>query len=52
MHIHGFGAVLFDHVIGESCGSGIFGLHWFWWLRMAYFVEGDAERDGFLPIEE
>jgi hypothetical protein len=52
MHIHGFGSFLFDHVIGESCGSGIIGLHWCWWLRMANFIEGDAERNGFLLVEE
>ena len=51
-HIHGFGALLLDIVVGDAGGSGIVSDHWSRSLVMAEFFEGISFRDGFLAIDE
>ena len=42
-HVHGFGAFLFDGVVGEAGGRGVVSLDGRGWLWVAKFFEGDTE---------
>ena len=45
VHVDGFGAFLFDRVVGESCAGGVVGLDGRGRLRMTKFFEGGADWD-------
>ena len=52
-HVDGFGAALFDSVIGNAGGAGVIGLDGSGWLGMPHFVECGAEPDPiFCVVEE
>ena len=46
----GFGAALFDGLVGYSRGSGVFNLDGRGRLRVAHFMEGSADAAGFAGI--
>jgi hypothetical protein len=50
-HVDGFGAFLFDGVIGKSLGSRVINLHGGGWLRMTHFLESGVNGNGFLAID-
>jgi hypothetical protein len=43
-HINGFGATLFDLVVGYSGSDGVVGLDRSCWLRVSHFVCSSAEH--------
>ena len=49
-HVVGFGAALFDGLVGDSRGSGVVNLDWRGRLRVAHFMEGSADAAGFAGI--
>jgi hypothetical protein len=40
-HVHDFGSLMFDGVVGNARGACIVGLNWCCLLGVAHFVEGD-----------
>lgn len=51
-HVHGFGALLFDGVVGNAVGCGIVGGERSGTLFVAKFFKGDSFRDSLLAIEK
>ena len=51
-HVHGFGALLFDGIVGNASGCGIVSYNWSGILGMAKFFESDAFGDGVLAIDK
>ena len=51
-HVDGFGAALFDGVIGDASGASVVGLDWSGRLRVAHFEQCGAEHGGVFGIVE
>ena len=51
-HVDGFGALLFDTVIGNASCGAVAGLDWRRWLWMPEFFETSAQGEGFFATVE
>jgi len=51
-HVHSFGPLLFDGVVGDAGSGGVVGGDGGWSLRVSKLFEGDSFRDGVLSIDE
>ena len=52
MHVNGFGAFLFDGIIGDARGCAVVSLDGGRWLRMPQFFESCLDGAGLLAIVE
>ena len=51
-HVDGFGALLFDRVIGDAGGGAVVGLDGRRWLWVTEFFEGGADGARFFAVVE
>ena len=51
-HVNGFGAFLFDGIVGNARGRAVVGLDGGRWLRMPQFFEGCSDGAGLLAVVE
>ena len=51
-HVHGFGSALFDSAVRDASSTGVVGLDWCGWLRMAHVVQRGAQHGSLFAVEE
>ena len=51
-HVHCFGALVLDCIVGNAYGAAVVDLEWRWWLRMAKSNEDLSEDDCVFGIVE
>ena len=51
-HVHGFGALLFDGIVGDASGGAVVGDDDGRWLLVAEFLKTSTDGTGFLGIVE